>query len=215
MKIILKKLFLALSLSGVVMQAQAVTYICKVDGGIVFTEKRIGTECEESHADGSAQVPQEVAAQAAPEKINLREAPGSAAPEINDIKILPQTAGGGVTNSAEAANPRMNVKLRNTNSITNAGDLKSAQMRAAELNRRAKIISAPVISAPNAKPKQQLSRKQILQNEVRNEQAALARAKVQLNVARKKSDQAKISRLSQVVRDREANIRAIQAEINR
>lgn len=215
MKIIWNKLLLAFSLITVAMSAQAVTYICKSDGGIVFSEKKIGTECEESHADGAAQIPQEVAAQASPEKINLKEAPGSAAPEVNDIKILPQTIGGSVTNSAEAANPRMNVKLRNASRITSAGDLKSAQMRAAELNRRAKIIQAPVIAAPNGKPKQQLSRKQILQNEVRNEQAALARAKAQLNVARKKSDETKISRLSQVVRDREANIRAIQAEINR
>lgn len=151
--------------------------------------------------------------------MDLKEAPGSAAPDVSDIKILPQATSGSVTNSAEAANPRMNIKLRNGNDAsgrkTSAGDLKSAQARAAELNRKAKIIHAPVINAPVAKPKPQLTRKQILQNEIRNEQAALARAKVQLNVARKKGDQAKISRLNQAVRDREANIRAIQGEMKR
>ena len=219
MKLIFQKLILALSLSTAAMSAQAVTYICKVDGGIVFTEKRIGTQCEESHTNGAAQVAPEEATKALPEKVDLKEAPGSAATDVSDIKILPQATSGSVTNSAEAANPRMNIKLRNGNDTsgrkTSAGDLKSAQARAAELNRKAKIIHAPVINAPVAKPKPQLTRKQILQNEIRNEQAALARAKVQLNVARKKGDQAKISRLNQAVRDREANIRAIQGEMKR
>ncbi|WP_416192004.1 hypothetical protein [Neisseria sp. CCUG12390] len=215
MRLIFQKLILTFFLSIVAMSAQAVTYICKVDGGIVFTEKRIGDQCEESHTDGTAQVSAEDAAQVFPERPNLKEAPGSAAPDVNDIKILPQVTAGSVTNSAEAANPRMNIKLRNGSSKTSAVNLRSARARAAELNRRAKIIPTPTIAAPSVKPKQQLTRKQILQNEVRNEQAAFARAKAQLNVARKKGDQAKISRLSQVVRDREANIRAIQAEINR
>lgn len=219
MKPIFQKLILALGLSTAAMSAQAVTYICKVDGGIVFSEKKIGNQCEESHTDGAAQVTPEEATKALPEKVDLKEEPGSAAPDVSDIKILPQTISGSVTNSAEAANPRMNIKLRNGNDTagrkTSAGDLKSAQARAAELNRKAKIIHAPVISAPAAKQKPQLTRKQILQNEIRNEQAALARAKVQLNVARKKGDQAKISRLNQAVRDREANIRAIQGEMKR
>ncbi|PSJ79194.1 hypothetical protein [Neisseria iguanae] len=220
MKPIFQKLILALSLNTAAMSVQAVTYICKVDGGIVFTEKKIGNQCEESHADGAAQISPEEATQAFPQKANLKEAPGAAAPDVSDIKILPQVTSGSVTNSAEAANPRMNVKLRNGNDVatgrkSSAGDLKSAQARAAELNRKAKIIPAPTVAVPVAKPKPQLTRKQILQNEIRNEQAALARAKVQLNVARKKGDQVKISRLSQTVRDREANIRAIQGEMKR
>lgn len=219
MKQLLERFILALGLASMAMSAHAVSYICKVDGGIIFTEKKIGNQCEESHTDGSAQVSVEDAAKAVPEKVDLKEAPGSAAPEVSDIKILPSASMGSVTNSAEAANPKMNVKLRNGGSTvgskTSVSDLKSAQARAAELNRKAKIIPAPVIHAPAVKPKPQLTRKQILQNEVRNEQAALARAKAQLNVARKKGDPAKISRLSQAVRDREANIRAIQGEMNR
>lgn len=191
---------------------QAVTYICKVDGGIMFTEKRIGNECTESYTDGAGQVSHEEAEQAKPEAVNLRERPGSAAPDVSDIKILPHINSGSVTNTADASNPRMNIKLRNG---TQAGDLKSAKARADALNRKAKIIPAPVISAPGQKSKTQLTRKQILQNEIRNEQSALTRMKVQLNVARKKGDQAKVNRLTQAVRDREANILAIQAEMNR
>jgi putative periplasmic protein len=54
-----------------------------------------------------------------------------------------------------------------------------------------------------------------LENEVRNEQVALVRAQAQLNVAKKKGDQAKISRLTQAVNDRQANIRAIESEMKR
>jgi len=84
---------------------------------------------------------------------------------------------------------------------------------AAGANRKAKILPAPIL--PASKPKPQLTRKQILENEVRNEQVALVRAQAQLNVAKKKGDQAKISRLTQAVNDRQANIRAIESEMKR
>lgn len=216
MKPIFYRLILAAALGSAAVSAQAVTYICKVDGGIMFTEKKIGNNCTESHTDGAAQVSDEEAAQAVPEKVELKEAPGKAAAEVDDIKILPQANSGTVTNTAEAGRTRMNVRLRKSGQATaDAADLKSAKARAAELNRKAKIIPAPVIAAPAVKSKPQLTRKQILQNEVRNEQSALVRAKAQLNVARKKGDKAKIARLEQAVRDREANIRAIQGEIRR
>lgn len=214
MQVILYRLFLALGLM-VSLPTHAASYICKVDGGILFTEKKVGNECTLSHTDGSAQVADEEAEKAVPEKVNLKEAPGFAAPDSSDVKILPRTSTGSVVNSADAANPRMDIKLRNGSKNTRNTDAKSAAARAAELNRRAKIIPAPVIAAPAAKAKPQLTRKQILQNEIRNEQAALARVKVQLNVARKKGDAAKVSRLSQALSDREANIRAIQGEMNR
>ncbi|MCP1771468.1 hypothetical protein J2T38_000265 [Neisseria perflava] len=221
MKPIVYQMILALGLGTVSLSAQAVSYICKVDGGIVYTDRKIGNHCTESHTDGTADIPTEEAEKAVPEKVNLKEAPGQAAPELSDIKILPRTQSGSVTATENPANPRLDIKLRNGKSPTAAGaatgavDLKSAKERAAELNRKAKIIPAPVIAAPTAKPKPQLTRKQILQNEIRNEQAALARARAQLNVAKKKGDQAKIGRLTQAVKDREANIRAIQGEMSR
>lgn len=211
MQVILYRLLLTFGLV-VTLPTYAASYICKVDGGILFTEKKVGNECTLSHADGSAQVTDEEAEKAVPEKVNLKEAPGFAAPDSSDVKILPRTGSGSVMNSADAANPRMDIKLRNGSKNTRGTDAKSAAARAAELNRRAKIIPAPVT---DAKAKPQLTRKQVLQNEIRNEQAALARVKVQLNVARKKGDTAKVSRLSQALSDREANIRAIQGEMNR
>ncbi|WP_415772080.1 hypothetical protein ACMYUL_03490 [Neisseria sp. CP9] len=214
MKPIFYRLILAFGLGSAALSAQA-SYICKVDGNTVFTEKKIGNDCTESHTDGTANVSPEEADKAVPERVNLREALGEAAPEPGDIKVLPRTTGGSVTNTAEAANPRLDIKLRNgkLGEATSVGDLKAAKARAAELNRKAKILPAPIL--PASKPKPQLTRKQILENEVRNEQVALVRAQAQLNVAKKKGDQAKISRLTQAVNDRQANIRAIEGEMKR
>ncbi|VEE05965.1 hypothetical protein [Neisseria animalis] len=181
-----------------------------------------GGKCVTESMDGTAEFTFEQLEQKLKETEQIKaETKRNIAQKIDDdviIKPLDASAvTGSVTNSAEAARPRIDVKLRNGKSTTstNAASLKSAKERAAALNKKAKIIPAPVIPAPKQKPKPQLTRKQILQNEIRNEQAALARAKAQLNVARKKGDQDKISRLSGAVRDREANIRAIKNEMNR
>ena len=56
---------------------------------------------------------------------------------MTDIKILPRPAVSSVTNTAEAANPRLDVRLRNQ------PDTKAAKARAAEMNRKAKILPAP------------------------------------------------------------------------
>ncbi|MCF7520609.1 hypothetical protein L4G92_00880 [Neisseria sp. ZJ106] len=218
MKITAFRLAAAVLFAAVSVSAHAATYICEVDGQVQFTTQKLNSSCRPSHTDGTAQVSADEAAKAVPEQVGLKEAPGAAAPEVSDIKILPKIKQGSVTNTAEAANPKLNIKLRKGDmpaAGTSAADLKSAKARADELNRKAKIIPAPIIAAPAAKPKQQLTRKQILQNEIRNEQTALVRAKAQLNVAKQKGDQQKIARLTQAVSDREANIRAIQGEIRR
>jgi len=112
MKPIFYRLILAFGLGSAALSAQA-GYICKVDGNAVFTEKKIGNDCTESHTDGTANVSPEEAGRAVPERVDLKEALGEAAPEPGDIKVLPRTTGGSVTNTAEAANPRLDIKLRN------------------------------------------------------------------------------------------------------
>lgn len=115
----------------------------------------------------------------------------------DDIKIDPNAPVTSVTNTADAANPSMEIKLRNQ------------KTKAA---RRPVIVVPKVTTAP---AQQQMSRHQILQNEIRSEQTALTRAQAQLAVARKKGEQAKIARLERDIRDREASIRAMKAEMKR
>ncbi|UOO81981.1 hypothetical protein LVJ83_00435 [Uruburuella testudinis] len=187
-------------LAGFAQPLHAATYICQIDGKAVFTTEKQGRHCQLSSMNGISDAPTDSASAPAGNdnisRIWEKEQFGS----YDDIKILPTVRNNSVTNTAEAAAPPMNVRLRNQPRKNNAK------------SKAAPRTAAPVIAPP---PKPQLTRRQILQNEVRNEQSALVRAQAQLNVARKKGDKAKITRLEQAVRDREANIRAIKSEMGR
>lgn len=112
----------------------------------------------------------------------------------DDIKIMPRT-------EASDKPASLDVKLRNQ-------PRKTTTVRTPINNRR-----APVITPPPQPAKPQLSRKQILQREIANEQAALIRAQAQLAKAKKAGGNTRA--LEQTVRDRQANVRAIQGELSR
>ncbi|MDO4227973.1 hypothetical protein [Neisseria sp.] len=178
--------------------AHAATYICKDGDRAVYSTIRLNAGCTLSQMDGTSNNTPPADNNATPtkvEKIWETEQPSAQ----DDIKIAPSSRDTTVTNTAEAASPSLQVKIRNAN-------------KAKKQAPRKPIIVPHITTAP---AKQQLSRNQILQNEIRNEQTALVRTKAQLNVAKKKGDKAKTSRLEQEVRDREASIRAIQAEMKR
>ena len=131
----------------------------------MFTTEKLGPHCTLSQMNG---ISDQAASAADGEPITRlweKEQFGA----YDDIKILPTPKPSGVTNTADAASPSMRIKLRNAPKNSKA---QSARPR----------TPAPVIAAPPARP--QLSRKQILQNEIRNEQAALVREQAQLNVAK-------------------------------
>lgn len=124
----------------------------------------------------------------------------------SDIKILPNVPITSVTNTAEAANPRLNIILRN----------RPGKSRASSYSKyKAPVIRTAPVVTPAPKPSPKETRKQILQTEVRNEQAAITRLQTQLNVAKQKGDQIKIQQLTRTINARKANIRAIQGEMSR
>ena len=124
----------------------------------------------------------------------------------NDIKILPHIPITSVTNTAEAANPRLNIILRN----------RPGKSRASSYSKyKAPVVRTAPVVKPAPKPNPKEARKQVLQTEVRNEQTAIIRAQTQLNAAKQKGDQAKIQQLTRTINDRKANIRAIQGEMSR
>ena len=124
----------------------------------------------------------------------------------NDIKILPHIPITSVTNTAEAANPRLNIILRN----------RPGKARASSYSKyKAPVIRTAPVVTPAPKPSPKETRKQILQTEVRNEQAAITRLQTQLNAAKQKGDQIKIQQLTHTINARQANIRAIQGEMSR
>jgi len=124
----------------------------------------------------------------------------------NDIKILPNVPITSVTNTAEAANPRLNITLRNRQNKSRSSSYSKYKAPV--------IRTAPVVT-PAPKPSPKETRKQILQTEVRNEQAAITRLQTQLNAAKQKGDQIKIQQLTHTINARQANIRAIQGEMSR
>ena len=124
----------------------------------------------------------------------------------SDIKILPNVPITSVTNTAEAANPRINITLRNRQNKSRSSSYSKYKAPV--------IRTAPVVT-PVPKPSPKETRKQILQTEVRNEQAAITRLQTQLNAAKQKGDQIKIQQLTRTINARKANIRAIQGEMSR
>ena len=124
----------------------------------------------------------------------------------NDIKILPNVPITSVTNTAEAANPRLNITLRNRQNKSRSSSYSKY---------KAPVIRTAPMVTPAPKPSPKETRKQILQTEVRNEQTAITRLQTQLNAAKQKGDQIKIQQLTRTINDRKANIRAIQGEMSR
>lgn len=77
------------------------------------------------------------------------------------------------------------------------------------------IANKQVISKPRNYPPIKLSKSQIINREIKNEEVGLVRAKAQLNAAVKKgANPDKIQKLEQTVRDRQANINALKREWN-
>ena len=124
----------------------------------------------------------------------------------SDIKILPNVPITSVTNTAEAANPRLNITLRNRQNKSRSSSYSKYKAPV--------IRTAPVVT-PAPKPSPKEARKQVLQTEVRNEQAAITRLQTQLNAAKQKGDQIKVQQLTRTINARKANIRAIQGEMSR
>ena len=124
----------------------------------------------------------------------------------NDIKILPHIPITSVTNTAEAANPRLNITLRNRQNKSRSSSYSKYKAPV--------IRTAPVVT-PTPKPSPKETRKQILQTEVRNEQAAITHLQTQLNAAKQKGEQIKIQQLTRTINARKTNIRAIQGEMSR
>lgn len=104
---------------------------------------------------------------------------------------------------------KVNVQLRNQNTDKNK---KAGKSKNADGNN--KKIPAAVVKLPPPKPvKPVLSRRQVLENEIRRERAALRSAKLQLSAAQKNGNSKLIMRLNNMIRDRELNIQAIEKEM--
>lgn len=192
-------LYCALALFATAAPAHAATYICKDGDRAVYSSIKLNAGCTLSQMNGSSDAVSADSGRTADRTRQVWEDGQQSANVFDDIKIAPSPRDTTVTNTAEAAPPSLEVKIRNG-------------QKAKKQPVRKPIVVPNVDTTP---AKQQLSRNQILQTEIRNEQTALVRTRAQLAVAKKKGDKAKTARLESEIRDREASIRAIRAEMKR
>ncbi len=182
-------------------QTQAASYICQVNGKAVFSSEKLNAGCQLSVMNGiSGEADGEAAASAAGDydavsRVVEKEMFGA----YDDVKILPRTE----PKVAAAPEPKVEVHLRKGQTAAKTSTAKRGGTA------RAPVRPAPVVAAPAPKP--QLSRRQILQREISNERAALNSAKARLDTAKKSGGNT--ASLQQTVRDREANLRALQREL--
>lgn len=182
-------------------QTQAASYICQVNGKAVFSSEKLNAGCQLSVMNGiSGEADGEAAASAAGDydavsRVVEKEMFGS----YDDVKILPRTE----PKVAATPAPKLEVHLRKGKTTARSTTVKRGSTV------RAPVRAAPVAAAPAPKP--QLSRRQILQREISNERAALNSAKARLDAAKKSGGNT--ASLQQTVRDREANLRALQREL--
>lgn len=208
------------------------TYICQVEGKAAFSTIKVNSSCKESSMDGiSTDVASEKQAELKPEDNESKESHTinqkknqDILSSYDDVVIMPKAAEM-VTNSALAARtsragnaqmtpPKLEIKLRKQSKISPSVAAINNKRQSASIKTAAPIRTAApavVLLPPPSKP--QFTRKQILQREISNEHAALIRTKAQLEMVRKKGGNT--TPLLQAVRDREANIRAIQGEMNK
>lgn len=233
-----KKAFLcaAIGLLAALPGRASTNYICQVNGKAVYTTQKVSQTCQVSEMNGISEesvsvtrtgTPGEPPAAGAPRTLVLTSAAelygdpsfsfnqGGETDQIakiwekeqfgayDDIKIAPRTDAAEVFPHSSKAGNDLNVKLRNQPAKTPSRSVK------ANTRTPSAVHTAPIIP-----PKPKLTRKQILQREIAGEQAALVRAQAQLAKARQ-SGKGNVAELQQAVRDRTANVRAIQSELKR
>lgn len=181
--------------------ARADTYICVIDGKPVFTSVRVQPQCVRSQMDGIA------------ESASARFAPPpavSAAVALPDAAASAPAADTGEDDIARIWKRAEYGRFDDTPILPPAP--KPPPAAAVVVPPKKTVAPRPAGIAPPPKPP---SRRQILENDIRREQTTLAAAQKQLQAARKRGDAAAVQRWEHTVRDREANVRALNEEWRR
>lgn len=166
--------------------------------------------------------PEKVFSKTPPKPIKNKPAPVKTPPNAiaNQIKnekeridtlLRTQKDKDGVKTTTSIAKDKEMVKDKDKNKVNdkNSKTAKSTKTTPA---------SPPVVVVPptiTAQPKPVLTRKQVLEEEIAREKAALKSAKSQLLIAQKRGNMAQIQKLHNMIRDRELNVQAISRELSR
>lgn len=147
----------------------------------------------------------------------------------NDITVLPvatpktdsdKVAKNTTKNNKNDTNVKLNVTLRNqpkteTTKKTKTTKITQTTKTTKSTAKTVKMVKPVVKLPPPPPPKPVLTRRQVLEQEIARERAALQSAKAQLAAAKKSGNAKNIAKLNAAVQDRELNVRAIESEMKR
>lgn len=189
-------------------QINAQTYICVYKGKPVYTTLKLNNTCTASNMDGIAsasQVMPIITDTAVSSEVALPVATAStpSVPQIIDDEISK------IWTKNELGSFDDTVILPPVQKVV-ALDAPNVKTKIRQAIRQV----APVVAAPTTRPPQ-LTRRQLLQQELSREKTALARAQSSLNAARSKNDHAQVRHFDAQVRDRQLNIQALEQEMRR
>ena len=209
------------------MPVQAATYICVVNGKPVYTTQKVGSLCEISDMNGIGETGRAVLAPAPKVSDDVALPPENAAalPEIapqenDELYHLWHELEYGAYDKVPIA-PALSLPRSLPEKPTVAMPNKSSShqktpVQAATAPNRVHVApTLPQIQRFNRVGVGMLNRRQILQQELQREQAALNIAREQLAAARKRNDATSVQTLSNAVLDRERNVLALMREIKR
>ncbi|XXQ67976.1 hypothetical protein ACKLNO_10260 [Neisseriaceae bacterium B1] len=189
--------------------AQAQTYICIDKGKPIYTTLKLNKTCTVSNIDGiaSASEPAVISASTlVSSEVALAQASEPATqtvPQMIDDEISR------IWTKNELGSFDDTVILPPAPKVENVSPSIKANVRFPVIRRTAPVVAAPVTRPP------QLTRRQLLEQELSREKAALSRAQSSLNVARSQKDNASVRRFNAQVRDRQLNIQALEQEMRR
>lgn len=189
--------------------AQAKTYICLDNGKPIYTTIKVNKTCTVSHIDGiaSASAPSAISASTpVSSEVALAQASEPASktvPQMIDDEISR------IWTKNELGSFDDTVILPPAPKVENVRTSIKTNVRFPNIRHPAPVVAAPVTRPP------QLTRRQLLEQELNREKAALSRAQASLSAARNKKDAASVRRFDAQVRDRKLNIQALEQEMRR
>lgn len=189
----------------------------------------------QDEVQAASQVNHDVASQAASEVSPPSVQAASDVPTVaengenDDVKVLPIAPPTPAQNVANDKTPtekkpndkntsptKVNITLRNQAKTGDNKDKPTAKLPNKNPKGKTPKMPTVVVQLPPPKPaKPVLTRRQVLEQEIARERAALKSAQKQLAAAQKSGNAKQIAKLNAAVRDRELNIRAIESEMKR
>lgn len=187
----------------------AETYICVVAGKPYYTTVKTGNQCHLSYINSTAPIPIDE-----PPVVSTQSASEPSVPQIinDEIDRIWNQSEYGSFDDTVILPPTPQVDTPRETKNPNAGKVGNTTVRHQPKTHTHSQTAKAVAMPPKTVP---LTRRQVLQNEINREKAALRTAQMQLNAAQKAGNSKSVTRLTALVNDRQQNLLALEAEMRK